>query len=129
MKYFNKIVENIKNLQKLVRMTIQRLLSYLPSNLPVGMAEFEKFTDSIVSLIGEGLEKVPRDDLQFMIAGEIMRLAPQTNKVPKRYFIKTIRKYAANQVAGQIFVNIKEKQKAEATAAAGQASNGQEKAN
>jgi hypothetical protein len=88
-----------------------KLLSLFPQTLPVGIAEFEVWADSIIGLLGKGFEAVPRDDLHFVIATIIMHLGPQRSLVPKNYFVRSLRKGAANQVAGQVFSNIKEKQK------------------
>lgn len=91
---------------------IKHLLSYIPHRLPVGMSEFHSWSESIIRLLPSGLENVPDDDKKFVIASAIQRLDPTANYKPKRYFVKLLHKAAASQIAGQIFVEIKEKQKA-----------------
>lgn len=115
-----------------MKLCIKRLLSYIPSNLPLGVAEFETWSTSIIDLLGEGLANVPKDDMQFVLASSIQHLGATKSSVPKNYFVRLVRKAAASQVAGQVFVNIKEKQKAaqeaklaEATANTLQAANGE----
>lgn len=91
---------------------IQRLLSYVPSRLPVGMGEFHTWANSIIRLLPKGLENVPDDDKKFVMASAIQRLDPTSNYKSKIYFVKLLHKAAASQIAGQVFVEIKEKQKA-----------------
>lgn len=93
-------------------------LSYVPRQLPVGMQEFSAWSDRIISLSGQFADA---DSMRFALASQIMHLAPQKSKVPDQYFIRSMRKAAANQVASQVFQDIKTKQieaqkQAEATA-------------
>lgn len=94
-----------------MRLCIKRILSRLPTPLPVGMTEFETWSDSIIELLPKGLEAIPREDKQFVLASSIQHLGQNKNKVPKHYFISLMHKAAASQVAGQVFTNIKEAQK------------------
>lgn len=91
---------------------LKYILSYLPSKLPVGMAEFNTWADSIINLLPAGLEGVPTDDKKFVIASTVQRLDPSSNYKPKVYFVKILHSAAAKQVAGQVFLEIKERQKA-----------------
>jgi len=97
-----------------MRLMIKRLASYLPSPLPVGMSEFNKWSDDIISLSGKFADV---DSMKFALASQIMHLGAQQAYVPKNYFVKSMRKAAANQVASQAFQDIKNKQQ-EATKAA-----------
>ena len=101
---------------------VKQLLAYFPTKLPLGMTEFETFSKSVIELLPPGLDNVPADDKKFVIASAIQRLDPTTNAKAKIYFVKLLTKAAASQVAGQVFLDIKEKQKAvEAERAAKQA--------
>lgn len=82
-------------------------LSYLPSKLPVGLTEFNSFSDSIINLSGEFAD---RDSMKWAIASQIMHLPPQKSTASKQYFIRSLRKAAANQVASQVFQDLKIKQ-------------------
>lgn len=86
---------------------IKKLLSYLPSQLPVGMKEFNRFADDIILLSGQYAD---RDSMVFAIASIVIHLKPTTSSVPKNYFVKSMRKAAANQVASQAFQDIKKRQ-------------------
>lgn len=103
--------------------TVKRLLSLLPTPLPVGMTEFESWSDDIINLSGPYADT---DSMKFAIASMIMHLGPQKSHVAKNYFVRSLRKTAANQVAGQVFTNIKEKQQ-KAAAEAASKSNEQQK--
>lgn len=79
--------------------------------LPLGTSEFEDFVDRIISKLGTGLEKVPRDDIKFVLTTNITHLKPQECEARDSYFVKTIRAAAAKQVAGAVFQQVKEDQK------------------
>lgn len=87
---------------------LKYLLSYLPTKLPVGIKEFHVFSDSIIELSGKFADS---DSLKFAIASMIMHAGESRGYLSKQYFVRRLRKVAANQVAGQVFTDIKEKQK------------------
>jgi len=87
-------------------------LSYVPTPLPVGLTEFYKWSDSIIAISGKFADE---DSMRWAIASQLMHLGAQKAYVPKSYFVRSLRKAAANQVASQVFQDIKTKQ-AEAAA-------------
>jgi len=87
---------------------LKQILSLVPSRLPVGVSEFETWANSIIELSGEFAD---RDSMNFALATMVMHLGPQRSTVSKNYFVRSLRKAAANQVAGQVFQDIKERQK------------------
>jgi hypothetical protein len=96
------------------------LMSFLPSPLPVGMTEFETWAQSIRDIAGPGLENVPQDQFRWVLSSAIQHLKHTESSVPKRYFVHVIRKGAATQIAGAVFMEVKlsqEKAMAEAKAA------------
>lgn len=93
---------------------LELILSFLPRRLPVGMTEFDKFADRIIRLSGEFAD---RDSMKFAIASQVIHLGPQKAYVADRFFIKSMVKAAANQVASQAFQDIKQKQDAARKAA------------
>jgi hypothetical protein len=104
---------------------LNHVLSYLPTALPTGLTEFTAWADSIIELSGKFADI---DSMRFVLASSVVHLGSDKAYVPKRHFVKILRKGAANQVASFIFQEIKQKQKlAEETAA--KAADGQEKAN
>lgn len=72
------------------------------------MTEFNEWADSIIELSGKFADE---DSMKFAIATMVMHLGPQRSHVPKNHFVRSLRKTAANQVAGQVFQDIKLKQK------------------
>jgi hypothetical protein len=64
--------------------------------LPVGRAEFEEWSDRIIS--GTLLPADP-ESMKFALADMLMRLSPTECSKDDAYFIASLRKYAVNQVA------------------------------
>lgn len=81
----------------------------MPTKLPVGLAEFNMWADSIIELGGQYADQ---DSLRFAIASMVIHLPAGTGTIPKNHFVKGLRKSAANQVASQVFQDIKAKQQA-----------------
>lgn len=90
-----------------MRQLLKKLLSYLPSKLPIGMQEFNEFSSEVIQLSGKFADE---DSMKFAIASQMMHLGPQTSSISKQFFIRSLRKAAANQVASQVFQDIKIKQ-------------------
>lgn len=97
---------------------VNTLLSYVPRKLPVGMTEFENWSERIISLSGPFADA---DSMKFALASQIMHLGAQKSSVADQYFIRSMRKAAANQVASQVFQDIKIKQQEAQKAAQQQA--------
>lgn len=97
----------MKKIQTKLSKLLAQLLSLLPSPLPVGMTEFEEFSNSVIELSGEYAD---RDSMKYAIASMIIHLGPQRSHVAKNYFVRSLRKAAANQIASQVFQDIKRKQ-------------------
>lgn len=94
-----------------IKLYFARLCAYFPSNLPQGKTEFEAFAGDICELYG--FPSSP--DYFHMIAAMIQHLGQDTYQVPKRYFLKHIRKAIANEVAFWVMQDInKEKKKQQA---------------
>ena len=93
---------------------LKYILSFIPTKLPVGMTEFNAWANSIIDLSGEYAD---RDSMLFALATMVMHADAKHGTLPKRYFVSRLRKVAANQVAGQVFQDVKVRQ-AEAAAAA-----------
>lgn len=113
-------------------MLLKRTLSYFPSKLPVGMKQFNDWAESIIELSGKYADD---DSLRYALASMILHSGSDKGSKPKAYFVNCLRKSAANQVASQIFQDIKAKQleatqaeqkNQEATALMDVASNGSE---
>lgn len=86
----------------------------IPKPLPVGMTEFNAFADRIIDLAGAFAD---RDSMIFAIATMIVHADGAKSSLPDSYFLERLRKSAANQVASQVFHDIKQRQ-AEALKAA-----------
>jgi len=71
------------------------------------MSEFNTWSDRVILQSGQFADS---DSMKFALASQIMHLPPQTSSVPDQYFVRSMRKAAANQVASQVFQDIKIKQ-------------------
>lgn len=87
-----------------MKLFIKRLLSRIATPLPVGITEFDQWAESIIELSGEFADK---DSMKFAIASNLIHLDHKIAKMPKAYFVNTLRKAAANQVASAVFQSIK----------------------
>ncbi len=97
-----------------MRKLINKLLQRIPRKLPVGVKEFNAFADRIIEQSGKFADD---DSMRFAIATNIIHADASKGSVPDSFFISRLRKAAANQVASQIFQDIKTKQAAEQKAA------------
>ncbi len=100
-----------------MKLAFKRLLAYLPTKLPLGMAEYEQFVKDIRSLLDSRLDALPDDDISFVIAANITHGGPTVDRLPKQRFVRVINAAAAKQVAGQAFQDIKKRQLAASEAA------------
>lgn len=100
--------------QKFKRIARQ-FLGFFPTKLPTGATEFTAWADSFLETYT--LPTDHKDSIRFVLATAIMNLGSQTAYKPKYYFYLTITAGCAKQVAGSIFYEIKQKQRAEQEAA------------
>ncbi len=105
--------QRIQQVGAAIALAFKRLLSLLPTKLPVGRTALEKFTDEIIELAGDYAKNLSRDSQLFTISSIVINLGPQRSSVPKNYFVRTLRAAAAKQVAGTLFTEIKERRTAE----------------
>jgi len=83
------------------------LLSKRP--LPIGVSEFEEWSCRII----EGaMLPATKASQQFTLANMICHLSPTEDFKEDAYFIKGLRKFAANQVADSIREKIRDEEKA-----------------
>lgn len=80
------------------------LKSYFSTKLPVGLTSFNAWADDIILLSGEFADK---DSMRFAIASILIHADAKHGSLPMQFFVKRLRKSAANQVASQVFQEIK----------------------
>lgn len=90
-----------------MRRLLNKLLSYFPTRLPVGRAEFDIWADSIIELSGAFADKT---SMLFAISSILIHADAKHGSLPKNYFVRRLIKSAANQVASQVFQDVKVKQ-------------------
>lgn len=94
--------------EKLVRL-LKQLIGFIPTRLPNGVAAFHVWAEDMAATYD--LPTPDLESIKFTLSTVIMHLGPQTSHKPKYYFVVTLRASAAKQVAGQVFTDIKMKQK------------------
>lgn len=98
--------------------------SYFPTKLPVGLTAFHKWADDIATLTGPIADET---SMKFAISSIVIHADAKHGSLPLQYFVRRLRKSAANQVASQVFQDVKLAQ-AEAAEAAKKAAEPREKA-
>lgn len=93
-------------------MLLKRLMSYIPTQLPVGVSEFDAWAQDIMDLAGPMADE---DSMKFVIASSLLHIPIKkdgfaVNRIAKSRFVASLRKGGSNQVASQVFSDIKEKQ-------------------
>lgn len=81
-----------------------------PVLLPAGATEFERFSDEIIKRVGPIADA---RSLKFAISSLILHAPPDADALPYSYFVKRLRKTAANQVSHAKLMDIKAEQEAE----------------
>jgi|SRR5271166_643109 len=75
-----------------------------PRPLPMGMTEFEEWSNRIIS---GAMVTATIETQKATLASMIMHLGPTEDHKPDAYFIHSLRKLAANQVANEVFTVIR----------------------
>ena len=76
-----------------------------PRHLPMGMKEFEEWSTRIIS--GALIPTEDETSLKAALAAMLMALGPTEDHKPDSFFIHSLRKAAANEVAHSVFQKIK----------------------
>jgi hypothetical protein len=76
-----------------------------PRPLPMGMKEFEEWSARIIS--GALIPTEDETSLKAALAAMLMALGPTEDHKPDSFFIHSLRKAAANEVAHSVFQQIK----------------------
>ena len=95
---------------KQLRNILKLILSFLPTPIPTGKTAFDAWLNDIVELTGP-----IADDraMKWVVSNEVMVVPSGADRVPKRRFVKRLRKFAANQIAASVVQEIKAAQEAE----------------
>lgn len=94
------------NLSAKTLFVLRLVPTLIPRRLPQGMTESKAWSDSIVKAAG-----VPdNDSFRFAIAAMILQLGPLKAFKSKFYFVLALWKGAANQIAGGVMHELKQKQ-------------------
>jgi hypothetical protein len=98
---------------------LRRLLAFIPTRLPMGMTEFDKWSDDILDLY----DMPNNDSTKFAIATAIMHLGATDAFKAKEYFGRLLIKGAATQIAYAQMQDAKKRQEEKAKEAAELAQN------
>lgn len=115
MSFFNPFKKNIPavNSTSTSKKTIMQQMNE-PRPLPMGQKEFVEWSDRIIS--GALIPSDDRDSLVAALAAMLMQLGPTESHKPDAYFIHSLRKAAANEVAHANFQQIKKRRDAKTQA-------------
>lgn len=80
-----------------------------PRPLPVGMTQFDTFAARIIAKAGNFADE---DSMRFALASILIHADAKHGSLPDSYFVDRLRKSASNQVASQVFQDVKAKQAA-----------------
>src|SRR5258706_12016664 len=87
-----------------IKRIINQIKGLFSSPLPVGMAAFDTWAQSIADTYA--LPTTDATSIKFTLASIIIHLPPTADSKPKYYFVKMIRAASAKQIAGQAFYEI-----------------------
>lgn len=101
--------------------SVKRLLAFLrgffPSQLPTGITGFDQWASSIFDTYN-----IPSNSTyRHALASMIMHLGPTTHRKSKWFFVASIRKAQANQIAYEVIEQVKADDRKKAEEAAAQA--------
>lgn len=108
----------LTNPKTTLKRLITRISAYLPTKLPTGMTEYQSWLASILELAGPIADKM---SMEWVISNEVMVIKSGQDRIPKIFFVKRLRKFAANQLAASYVNQLKEQQKAAEEAAKAEA--------
>lgn len=91
------------NLKQLVTL----LLAYFPRALPIGLTSYNEFAARVITLTGPLADEL---SLRWTLSNKIMQLDPGVAYKSDMYFVRHLRKAAANQVAAYVVEECKAKQ-------------------
>ena len=97
-------MSKIKALLAAIVLQVKRILAYLPTDLPVGKTAMHAFYDDILELAGKYADT---QSMKWVLSTKIMQLDQNVSRKSKMFFVKILRKAAANQVASDIVLDIK----------------------
>lgn len=86
---------------------VPKLKSLLPLRIPTGMTQYNTWLLEIGSLLDF---PVDQNSIEWVVSNEIMRLPSGKDRAPQHLFVKSLRKFAANQLAAAKVMEIKQRQ-------------------
>lgn len=84
---------------------MSKLRAYFPSAVPQGMAEFDIWAKSIITIY----DFPDNDSVRFALATMILHSGPTAAYLSKRYLALMVKAGAAKQIAGAQFQEIKQR--------------------
>jgi hypothetical protein len=89
----------------------QRIGALFPTRLPIGMTEFDEWAKSIIELT----DLPDNDSMRFSLSTMVLHLSSTSGYKSKEFFIRSLYKAAANQIAAAKLHEIKERNKPDST--------------
>ena len=102
---------------KKAKTVFQKVKDFFPTRLPIGMTEFKTWSDTLVSTYNFP----DNDSIRFSLASMILHLGSTSAYKANRFFVLSMKKAMANQIAAAVMQELKtrqeEQRKQEAAAA------------
>lgn len=92
---------------------VKQLLGYIPTRLPIGLTEFEAWYKDIITTY----DLLDNDSIKWAVATMVLQGPPAKFRRAKSEFVHLILKGMASEVATQVMLDLKAKQKAAIEAA------------
>lgn len=103
---------HILHMKLILKYTVKyynRIRAFFPSQIPQGLTEFESWATSIIEMAD-----VPNNDsIRWSLATMVLHLNPTECYKPKEYFIRSLKKSAACEIAAYLMRELKAKQMAQ----------------
>lgn len=102
----------MNNLLLKIKKLFSKLKGLFPTSLPVGMTEFDDWSNRII----QTYDFPDNDSVRFTLATMILHSNETDDVKPDKYFAKKVKKGMANQVAAGMIQELKAKHEAKAKA-------------
>ena len=97
-------------IKELIIRYLNIILGYFPTKLPRGMAEFDRWVQTIIDTYNPPMDA---RSVRFTLSALLMRTGPTEAYKPNRYFALSLHRGAAAQVGAYVMEEIKEEQRKE----------------
>ena len=88
-----------------IKKKIARMAAIFPTDLPIGMTEFDQWAGSVIALT----DLPDNDSMRFALATRVLHLGETQAAISKLHLARCLHKGAANQIAAGFMQDVKAK--------------------